>query len=88
MKRKECHMNSFYLITFKNTHDAISTEGVLKRSSISHLVVPTPTSITGSCGISIKINEAEFEKVSQLIFSKEINVKAIFLKDDSGYRAV
>jgi hypothetical protein len=88
MKRKEWNMNSFYLITFKNTYDAISTESVLKRNSISHLVVPTPTSITGSCGISIKINEVEFEKVSQLAFSKEINVKAVFLKDDNGYRTV
>lgn len=81
-------MNKFYLVIFKNTHDAISTEKVLIKKSISHLVVPTPTSMTGSCGISIKISEEEISRVSDLVSSKEINVKSIFYKDENGYNLI
>lgn len=81
-------MEGFFLITFKNTYDALSTEGFLKSKGITHRVVPTPASITGSCGISIKINPEQAEEIRFYSLEKAINVKALYYKDDTGYSIV
>lgn len=79
---------SYYLITFKNTHTAISGEKILKEKGFQVVVMPTPTSITKSCGISIRINKEDFEKVSELIKENVLDTESIFLKDESQYKII
>lgn len=77
-------MNNF-VIVFKNTHDAIDTENKLKSKEINIRVMPTPTSITKSCGICVYINENEFNKVDELIKDNYISYKAIYLRSNEGF---
>ncbi len=51
-----------YVITFENTHTAMDGESVLKEKGIKLIIIPTPTYITKSCGISIRIDEQDYEK--------------------------
>jgi len=81
-------MGEFYLLTFKNTHDAIGGEKVLKERQITAVVMPTPTSMTKSCGISIKVSKQSIEDVKALINRNEINVKDIYLYIDRQFTVI
>lgn len=78
-------MDKIYLLIFENTHKAIHAENVLKQKKIEATVVPTPTSITKSCGISIKINSTNIDDVEKLIRNKEITIKSIYVKMENQY---
>lgn len=78
-------MAVYYLITFKNTHSAISAEKIVKAKGFEVIVIPTPTTLTKSCGISLRIKPEDFPQLSDLIKSKEIEAGAIFMKSESGY---
>nr|WP_307897138.1 putative Se/S carrier-like protein [Clostridium botulinum] len=44
--------------------------------------------MTKSCGISIKIDEQDYENVKKIIESKEINIKNVYLKEGKDYQLV
>lgn len=52
----------YYLITFSNTHGAISAQKHLKGRLDFH-VMPTLREISGSCGISLKIMNGQPEEI-------------------------
>lgn len=72
-------MEEFYLLTFKNTYDAMNCEKILKENAYNPIVMPTPTRITKSCGLSIRVEINYFKNVEILIFNKKINVKNIYI---------
>lgn len=78
-------MDMYYVITFQNTHSAISGENILKNNNIKVQIMPTPTVITKSCGISIKICNEYIEEVKNLIKKGKLDIKNIYAKDSTGY---
>ena len=50
---------TYYIIVFKNTYDAMAAEKKLKELSFNFRIMPTPTSITMSCGICVRLDEKE-----------------------------
>lgn len=81
-------MDNYYLITFENTHSAMNAETVLKQNSIKNIVMPTPTYITKSCGISLKFDKADLPMVTKLIKDDSIKIKVVYLKEGSEFKAV
>lgn len=81
-------MEKFYILTFENTHSAINGETVLKNNNINVVVMPTPTFITKSCGISLKVNEVEIEKVKLLAYEGKIKIKGTILKEGSSFKEI
>lgn len=81
-------MGEFYLLTFKNTHDAIGGEMLLKDRKLMPVVMPTPTSMTKSCGISIRVSKESIEEVKALINRNEIKVKEIYLYIDRQFKNI
>lgn len=79
-------MNKYYILTFENTHGAISGENLLKQKGIKGDVMPTPTAITKSCGISIRINDLLIEEVKRLINDGDLTIKNMYLRDEDGYK--
>ncbi|MDU7254181.1 MAG: DUF3343 domain-containing protein, partial [Clostridium sp.] len=67
---------------------AMDGESVLKEKGIKLIIIPTPTYITKSCGISIRIDEQDYENVKKVIESKEINIKNVYLKEGKDYQLV
>lgn len=80
--------NNYYILTFKNTHGAISGESILKDNNVEVAVMPTPTFITKSCGLSIRINEKYIDDVKQLIKNKKIEVKKVYVRKDNKYEEI
>ncbi|MSS62891.1 DUF3343 domain-containing protein [Velocimicrobium porci] len=56
---------SYFLITFANTHTAISTQKFLT-GKINFCIMPTLRELSQSCGISIRINLTELDETQTL----------------------
>ncbi|AWZ49740.1 hypothetical protein C3495_13505 [Clostridiaceae bacterium 14S0207] len=72
-----------YIITFKNTHDAIKAEAESKANEIKVTVIPTPTFITKSCGISLRMGEEFLEAFKSL--EDKIEYKKVYEQSGSEY---
>ncbi|SKA91543.1 Protein of unknown function [Clostridium sp. USBA 49] len=81
-------MDKYYILTFENTHNAINCESVFKNNNIKAVVMPTPTFVTKSCGISLKVYEEEIEKIKVLMKDKKVKVKGILLKEGSSFKEI
>lgn len=81
-------MSGYNLITFKNTHGAINGEKFLKEKGFSVVVMPTPTSITKSCGISLRVNLESFIEIKQLINNNLFEIEKAYLKSETGYTLI
>jgi len=73
-------LNKYYIVTFQNTHEAMKAERESIKKQIKLIVIPTPTYITKSCGISLKIEEDEIQNIIDLIKLETIKVKEIFIR--------
>lgn len=56
----------YYLITFSNTNTAMAVQKSLKGKLDFH-IMPTLREISGSCGISIKIQPSSLEEAQRLL---------------------
>ncbi|WP_133015143.1 DUF3343 domain-containing protein [Clostridium cuniculi] len=77
---------NYYIIVFKNTHDAMSAEQKLNELNHKFRIMPTPTLITQSCGICIRVEEEE--ELNKIISSNIIEFKNIYKKEESKYIAI
>ena len=74
---------NYYIIVFKNTHDAMSAEQKLNGLNYKFRIMPTPTLITQSCGICIRIEEEE--KLNEIINDNTIEFKNIYKREEANY---
>lgn len=74
---------NYYIIVFKNTYDAMVAEKKLKELNFNLKIMPTPTSITMSCGICVRIDERE--EIDTVINENILEYKNIYYKDNEGY---
>lgn len=81
-------MAKYYIATFYNTQGAIKAESMLRKENIRITVMPTPSHINRSCGISLRFQQEELEKIIELIMEGRLEVKAIYAKKDEGYSEV
>ena len=80
--RGDANMN-YYIIVFKNTYDAMAAEKKLKELNFDFKIMPTPTTITMSCGICVRMDEKE--NIDLIINNDILQYKNIYLKDNAGY---
>ncbi len=74
---------NYYIIVFKNTHDAMSAEKKLNELNYKFRIMPTPTLITQSCGICIRVEDEE--ELNKIISNNTIDFKGIYKKEESNY---
>jgi hypothetical protein len=81
-------MNHFYILTFNNTHEAMKAENVCLGSKVKVTMMPTPTYITKSCGISLRISKSDFESLRNLVEENKITYKSIFELNENVLKQV
>ncbi len=81
-------MNKYYVVTFQNTHEAMKAEREAIKAKIKVVVIPTPTYITKSCGISLKIEEENIQGIIDLTKTEAIKVKEIFVRDGESVKVI
>lgn len=68
----------FHLITFNSTHMAIKAEKCLISSGVKVKIIPVPSEITSSCGISIKININDLHEAQNIMLKNNIDVSGYY----------
>ena len=81
-------MDKYYIVTFQNTHEAMKAERETVKKQIKVIVVPTPTYITKSCGISLKVDEENIQRIIEIVKLEDIKVKEIFVRDGESVRSM
>ena len=76
-------MMNYYIIVFKNTYDAMAAEKKLGELNAEFRIMPTPTTITMSCGICLRIKEKK--SVKEIIENKTFEYKNIYFRNEEGY---
>ena len=74
---------NYYIIVFKNTHDAMTAEKKLEESEFNFRIMPTPTTITQSCGICVRLEEKE--SLNRIVEENIVEYKSIYEKNINGY---
>ena len=74
---------NYYIIVFKNTYDAMSAEKKLNELNFSFKIMPTPTAITMSCGICVRIDKKE--ELDLIINNDILEYKNAYHRDNVGY---
>lgn len=79
-------VEKYYLLIFNNTHGAIKAESFLKSQGVNQRIMPTPTYITHSCGISIRLGEEEIGKVKEFIQEGRVEIKGLYVKEGGEFK--
>ena len=58
--------DSYYALAFDSTHMAVAAEKYLS-ARIAVSVMPTPRKITASCGISLRVELEDVERLKELL---------------------
>ena len=74
----------YYIIVFKNTLDAMNGEKTLKEEKFVFKMMPTPTAITQSCGICVRIEDEKC--IDEIIKRNIIQYKGIYIKEDNIFK--
>ena len=76
----------YFIIIYKNTHDAMEAEKILNENNYQFRIMPTPTSITQSCGICTRFTEED--SIKDIISNNIIEYKNIYVKDLEGFKLI
>lgn len=72
-------METMYIVAFNSTHNAIKSEKLLQEANLKSTTLPTPREISASCGISIKFEKDDFEKVKKTLDENNIDYRGFFI---------
>jgi hypothetical protein len=88
MLKGEVILDKFYFLVFNNTHGAMKAESYLKSKEIRITIMPTPTQITKSCGISIIVLEDNLEQIKNIIADGFIEIKGLYMRQKGEYEKI
>lgn len=66
------------VVTFQSTHHAIAGEKHIKEEGIAIKTIPTPREITASCGLSIKFELEDLERIQAIIAQNQLSIEGIY----------
>lgn len=76
----------YYIIVFKNTLNAMEAEKKLNEKNYHFKIMPTPTSITQSCGICTRFQSKD--EIDRIINEDIIIYKNIYYRSNEGYKLI
>ncbi len=70
-------MNSYGFVLVHNTSAAFRAEKVLKTGGVTVKLVPTPRELSSDCGMAIRFNVEDKERVRLLLLEARVEVAGI-----------
>ena len=61
------------LLLFKNVHEVIKSEKIIKCKGFDYQIIPVPSNISSECGMCIIIDETNFIEISNILKINNIN---------------
>ncbi|OZB93782.1 DUF3343 domain-containing protein [Paenibacillus sp. XY044] len=82
-------METWMLIAFDSTQQALRAEMLLEYADIEMDLFPTPKEITAGCALSIQFPREELESVQTIIEQEQVEIRGIYFKDNTeGYKSI
>lgn len=75
-------METWMLIAFDSTQQALRMEMLLEYSEIEIDLFPTPKEVTAGCALSIHFPGNELPTVIKIIQEENVEIKGIFIKNN------
>ncbi|MCJ8013055.1 DUF3343 domain-containing protein [Paenibacillus sp. KQZ6P-2] len=75
-------MESWLLIAFDSTQQALRAEMLLEYADIEIDLYPTPKTITAGCALSIQFPKEELMSVQQIMKQEHVEIRGIYYKDN------
>lgn len=67
----------FLLLAAESTHLVIKNEKLLKEADIECRIIPLPSQIKASCGLSIRVDLKDIEKIKEILYNNEMELYLI-----------
>ncbi|WP_142414112.1 DUF3343 domain-containing protein [Hathewaya massiliensis] len=67
-----------YYILFPNYTEGVKLEAILKKEKIKYVISPTPRQLSSCCGISIKYEKEDEEKIKTLVEENKVITEGFF----------
>lgn len=71
-------MENMYIVSFNSTHHAIKSEKLIIEDGLKATTLPTPREVTASCGISIRFEKDDMDKIKTILAENKIEYRGIF----------
>lgn len=84
-------MKKNILITFNNTHSVMHFEKKINDNNkydIKMILMPTPRSLSFSCGLCIKLQEVELNDILDIVAKENLQYKDLFEITQNGYNLI
>lgn len=78
-------------ILFPNHHQGLRLNRELRQLGIKNQIAPTPREASVSCGISLIVEEADLERINQIIAAVGVSIEKIVklpVKTDWHFRGI
>ncbi|MBE6048817.1 MAG: DUF3343 domain-containing protein [Clostridium sp.] len=76
----------YYIFVYKNTFDAMNAEKKLNEKNFDFKIMPTPTSMTQSCGICTRFES--LEEVNEIIENSIVEYKHVYHRNRDGFEMI
>ncbi|MFC6322777.1 DUF3343 domain-containing protein [Companilactobacillus baiquanensis] len=77
----------FGLLTFSTTHQAISTNELLKsKQEFETSIISTPGKISAGCGMSVRFNYSDKDAILKLLADEDLQFQNIYVGTRVGVR--
>lgn len=70
-------MSEYSVVLFHSTSHAIRAEKVLKQAGVVHKMIPTPRQLSSDCGMALRFDRADEEKVARTLAEHKVTINGI-----------
>lgn len=81
-------MQTFLLMAFESTHDAIKAETGAKRAGLAARLIPVPPEVSAGCGLSLRGEVTDEAALREILEQEEVEAEFFLLKRDGINRSV
>lgn len=67
-----------HIIAFESTHHAIKAEKEIKAEEINIKTIPTPREVSVSCGLSIKFDYKDLNRIKDIIGHYDLSISGVY----------
>lgn len=71
-------MQDYYIAVFESTHHAMRFEKTVKNGGFKINIMPVPREITASCGLSVKMESRDFERIRDLAEREKLSIQGYY----------
>lgn len=71
-------MKDYFIAVFESTHHAMRFEKIIKNGGFKINIMPVPREITASCGLSVKMDSHDYEKIKDLADREKLCIQGYY----------